>query len=206
MYPEEADLTITDEDRELDTLVPDSANQPYDIHTVVEHVLDDGEFLETQALFAPNIVTGFGRVEGRPVGVVANQPMQFAGCLDIDASEGRALRPHLRRLQRPGPDLRRRARLPAGRGPGARGHHPARREADLRVRGGHGAAHHRDHPQGVRRRLRRDGQQAPGRRPQPGLAHGADRGDGCAGRGEHPAPPHPWRRLPTRSARSCGHA
>lgn len=67
--------------------MPDSANQPYDIRTVVEHVLDDAEFFETQALFAPNIVTGFGRVEGRPVGVVANQPMQFAGCLDIDASE-----------------------------------------------------------------------------------------------------------------------
>ena len=78
---------ITDEDRELDTLIPDSANQPYDMHTVIEHVLDDGEFLEIQALFAPNIITGFGRVEGHPVGVVANQPMQFAGCLDIDARE-----------------------------------------------------------------------------------------------------------------------
>ncbi|MET9450960.1 acyl-CoA carboxylase subunit beta [Streptomyces cinerochromogenes] len=87
VFPEEADLAVSDEDRELDTLVPDSANQPYDIRTVVEHVLDDAEFFETQALFAPNIVTGFGRVEGHPVGVVANQPMQFAGCLDIDASE-----------------------------------------------------------------------------------------------------------------------
>ncbi|CAM5648171.1 Propionyl-CoA carboxylase beta chain OS=Streptomyces glaucescens OX=1907 GN=pccB PE=4 SV=1 [Streptomyces glaucescens] len=57
------------------------------MHTVIEHVLDDAEFFETQPLFAPNILTGFGRVEGRPVGVVANQPMQFAGCLDIDASE-----------------------------------------------------------------------------------------------------------------------
>ncbi len=74
-------------DRELDTLIPDSANQPYDMHTVIEHVLDDGEFLEVQPLFAPNIVVGFGRVEGRSVGVVANQPMQFAGTLDIDASE-----------------------------------------------------------------------------------------------------------------------
>ena len=74
-------------DPDLDTLIPDSANQPYDMHKVIEHVLDDAEFLETQALFAPNILTGFGRVEGRPVGVVANQPMQFAGCLDIDASE-----------------------------------------------------------------------------------------------------------------------
>jgi propionyl-CoA/long-chain acyl-CoA carboxylase carboxyl transferase subunit len=80
-------LEITDEDRELDTFIPDSANQPYDMHTVIEHILDDGEFLEVQALFAPNIICGFGRVEGRSVGVVANQPMQFAGTLDIDASE-----------------------------------------------------------------------------------------------------------------------
>jgi propionyl-CoA carboxylase beta chain len=82
-----ADLEVTDADRELDTLVPDSPNHPYDIHTVVEHVLDDGEFLEVQALFAPNVVVGFGRVEGRPVGVVANQPLHYAGTLDIDASE-----------------------------------------------------------------------------------------------------------------------
>ncbi len=83
----EVELEITDEDRELDTFVPDSANQPYDMHTVIEHVLDGGEFLEVQALFAPNILVGFGRVEGRSVGVVANQPMQMAGTLDIDASE-----------------------------------------------------------------------------------------------------------------------
>ncbi|MFE9650001.1 acyl-CoA carboxylase subunit beta [Streptomyces sp. NPDC006365] len=86
-FPEEADLALTDEDRELDTLVPDSANQPYDMHTVIEHVLDDADFFETQPLYAPNIVTGYGRVEGHPVGIVANQPMQFAGCLDIKASE-----------------------------------------------------------------------------------------------------------------------
>ncbi|GAA3492474.1 acyl-CoA carboxylase subunit beta [Streptomyces cremeus] len=86
-FPEEADLETNDEDRALDTLIPDSANQPYDMHTAIEHVLDEGEFLETQSLFAPNIITGFGRVEGHPVGVVANQPMQFAGCLDINASE-----------------------------------------------------------------------------------------------------------------------
>ncbi|GAA0959183.1 acyl-CoA carboxylase subunit beta [Actinocorallia libanotica] len=72
---------------ELDTLIPDSANQPYDMHKVIEAVLDEGDFLEVQPLFAPNIVVGFGRVDGRSVGVVANQPMQFAGCLDIDASE-----------------------------------------------------------------------------------------------------------------------
>ncbi|MBK9738027.1 MAG: acyl-CoA carboxylase subunit beta [Actinobacteria bacterium] len=86
-YPFEADLSFTDEDYELDTLMPDSTNQPYDMHRVIEHVLDDGEFLETQPLWAPNIICGFGRVEGHAVGVVANQPMQFAGTLDIDASE-----------------------------------------------------------------------------------------------------------------------
>ncbi|MCH1866413.1 acyl-CoA carboxylase subunit beta [Nocardioides sp. CFH 31398] len=81
------DLEPTDDDRALDTLIPDSPNQPYDMHTVIEAVVDDGEFLEVQPLFATNILVGFGRVEGRPVGVVANQPMQFAGTLDIDASE-----------------------------------------------------------------------------------------------------------------------
>jgi propionyl-CoA/long-chain acyl-CoA carboxylase carboxyl transferase subunit len=74
-------------DEALDTLIPDSPNQPYDMHTAIEHVLDDGEFLEVHPLFAPNIVVGFGRVEGHSVGVVANQPMQFAGTLDINASE-----------------------------------------------------------------------------------------------------------------------
>jgi propionyl-CoA/long-chain acyl-CoA carboxylase carboxyl transferase subunit len=78
---------ITDFDRELDTLIPDSANQPYDMHEVITRVLDDGEFLEVQQLYAPNIVVGFGRVDGHSVGVVANQPTQFAGCLDINASE-----------------------------------------------------------------------------------------------------------------------
>ena len=83
-----ADVTEPDEtDAELDTLIPDSPNQPYDMHEVITHVLDDGEFLEVHAGFAPNIVVGFGRVEGASVGVVANQPMHLAGCLDIDASE-----------------------------------------------------------------------------------------------------------------------
>ena len=83
----EADLEISAEDLLLDTIIPDSPNQPYDMHKVIETIVDDGEFLETQALFAPNIICGYGRVEGRPVGVVASQPMQFAGTLDIDASE-----------------------------------------------------------------------------------------------------------------------
>ncbi len=80
-------LEITDEDRALDAVIPDSPNQPYDMKSVVEGVVDDGDFLEVMPLFAPNMVVGYGRVEGRSVGVVANQPLQFAGTLDIDASE-----------------------------------------------------------------------------------------------------------------------
>jgi propionyl-CoA carboxylase beta chain len=78
---------LTDSDRELDTLIPDSPNQPYDMHEVITRVVDDGEFLEVHELFAPNIVVGYGRIDGHAVGIVANQPTQFAGCLDIDASE-----------------------------------------------------------------------------------------------------------------------
>ncbi len=86
-YDEPVDLEVGDLDRDLDVLIPDSPNQPYDMRDAITAVLDDQDFLEVQELFAPNLVVGFGRVEGRPVGVVANQPMQFAGTLDIDASE-----------------------------------------------------------------------------------------------------------------------
>jgi propionyl-CoA carboxylase beta chain len=86
-YDDPADMDVSDLDRTLDTLIPDSPNQPYDMHDVITAVLDDEEFLEVMPLFAPNLIIGYGRVEGRSVGVVANQPMQFAGTLDIDASE-----------------------------------------------------------------------------------------------------------------------
>ena len=84
---DEYDLEYHDSDRALDHLIPDSPNQPYDMHQVVRAVLDDEEFLEVQSMWAPNILIGFGRVEGHSVGIVANQPMQFAGTLDIEASE-----------------------------------------------------------------------------------------------------------------------
>ncbi|GAB3278300.1 acyl-CoA carboxylase subunit beta [Parasphingorhabdus pacifica] len=79
--------SVTGADADLDTLIPDSANQPYDIHEVITRVIDDGEFLEVSSLFAPNMVVGYGRIEGHSVGIVANQPTQLAGTLDIDASE-----------------------------------------------------------------------------------------------------------------------
>lgn len=86
-YESAFEFETTDADRVLNTIVPDSTNQPYDIHTVIEHVVDEGDFLEVQPLFAPNIVIGFGRVEGRSVGIIANQPSQMAGTLNIEAGE-----------------------------------------------------------------------------------------------------------------------
>jgi propionyl-CoA carboxylase beta chain len=74
------------EDAALDTLVPASPNQPYDMHDLIRSVADDGEFLEVHEHYARNIVVGFARLGGRPVGVVANQPAQLAGTLDINAS------------------------------------------------------------------------------------------------------------------------
>jgi propionyl-CoA carboxylase beta chain len=70
----------------LDTLVPENPNQPYDMAELIRKVADEGDFFEIQAAFARNIITGFIRLEGRPIGVVANQPMVLAGCLDIDSS------------------------------------------------------------------------------------------------------------------------
>lgn len=78
---------LTEVDLELDSLIPNAPNQPYDMREVLARVLDDGEFFELQEGYARNILVGFGRVEGRTVGVVANQPTEFAGCLDIKASE-----------------------------------------------------------------------------------------------------------------------
>jgi len=70
----------------LDTLVPANPNKPYDMHELIEKVLDDGDFFEIKPDYAGNILTGFGRMDGRTVGVVANQPLVLAGCLDIQSS------------------------------------------------------------------------------------------------------------------------
>ncbi|MDR2565832.1 MAG: acyl-CoA carboxylase subunit beta [Bifidobacteriaceae bacterium] len=81
------DPAPTADDLALDGLIPDLDNRPYDMHQVMEAVLDYGEYLELQGSYAPNVITAFGRVEGRSVGVVANQPLAMAGTLDIAASE-----------------------------------------------------------------------------------------------------------------------
>jgi propionyl-CoA carboxylase beta chain len=71
---------------ELDQLVPDQASRPYDMRRAVELIVDDGEFLEVHEHFAPNLIVGFARLDGRPIGIVGNNPSQLAGVLDIDAS------------------------------------------------------------------------------------------------------------------------
>jgi propionyl-CoA carboxylase beta chain len=84
-------VTPTDDpdrqDLELDSVVPDSANKPYDMRDVVHRVVDDGEFFEVHELFARNIIVGFARLDGEAVGIVGNQPSQMAGVLDIESSE-----------------------------------------------------------------------------------------------------------------------
>ncbi|CAB4818980.1 unannotated protein [freshwater metagenome] len=72
---------------ELVDILPDSSNQPYDMRTVISATVDDGDFFEVHAAFAPSITIGFARIAGRPVGIVGNQPMILAGVLNIEASE-----------------------------------------------------------------------------------------------------------------------
>jgi propionyl-CoA carboxylase beta chain len=74
------------DDASLDTLVPDNPNKPYDMRELIEKVADEGEFFELAPAYARNIIIGFGRMDGAPVGFVANQPMVLAGCLDIDSA------------------------------------------------------------------------------------------------------------------------
>ncbi|MEO0549589.1 MAG: acyl-CoA carboxylase subunit beta [Pseudomonadota bacterium] len=78
--------TIDRVDMSLDTLIPDNPNQPYDMKELIEKTVDEGDFFEISPNFGANIICGFGRMEGAPVGFVANQPMTLAGVLDIDAS------------------------------------------------------------------------------------------------------------------------
>src|SRR5258708_18875844 len=70
----------------LDTLIPASANKPYDMKELITKVVDEGDFFELQPTYARNIIVGFARMEGSTIGIVANQPMVLSGCLDIDSS------------------------------------------------------------------------------------------------------------------------
>ena len=140
----------------LDTLVPSNPNMPYDMKELITKIVDEADFFEVQPDYAKNIVIGLARMEGTTVGIVANQPLVLAGCLDIDSSRKAA------RFVRfcdsfniPILTLVGRARLPAGNGTGIWRHHQARRQAAVRLRRGHGAQGHADHQEGLWRRLRR---------------------------------------------------
>ena len=87
VLPATETLAKSASDIALNTLIPDSPNQPYDMKILIESLVDEGEFLEVHALYAPNIVVGFARMEGQSVGIIANQPSQLAGTLDINSSE-----------------------------------------------------------------------------------------------------------------------
>ena len=182
---------------ELDTLIPDSPNKPYDIKRVIRAVVDDADFMELQADYAQNIVCGFARLGGHSIGIVGNQPNALAGVLDIDASVKAA------RFVRtcdafgdPAGHVRRRSRLPARHGAGVGRDHPARRQAALRLRRGDGAEADRDHAQGVRRCLRRDELEAHPRRRQRRVADRRGRRDGAGGSGQHRLPAGARRRRP----------
>lgn len=88
---EEPPLIETEDDRnrlipELNSIIPDNPNQPYDMKQIITHLVDDGDFFEPHQYYAPNMVIAFARLNGRVVGIVANQPLVLAGCLDINAS------------------------------------------------------------------------------------------------------------------------
>ena len=81
------DYVLTDEIRDkLDTIIPDNANKPYDMHEVIADIIDEDSFYEIHKDFAENIIVGFARLGGRSIGIVANQPMVLAGCLDVNSS------------------------------------------------------------------------------------------------------------------------
>ncbi len=122
------------EDSSLDTLIPDNPNKPYDIKELILKVVDEADFFEIQEAYARNIVTGFARMEGRTIGIVANQPLVLAGVLDSDASRKAA------RFVRfcdcfeiPIVTFVDACRLPAGHRAGVRRPHQARRQAALRL-------------------------------------------------------------------------
>ena len=75
------------QDMELDTIVPDNPNKPYDMKSIIRHIVDDGQFFEVHEHWAMNIIVGFARLDGQSVGIVAQQPAVLAGVLDVEASQ-----------------------------------------------------------------------------------------------------------------------
>ena len=177
------------DDKSLDTLIPDNPNKPYDMKELILKVVDEGDFFEIQEAYAKNIITGFARMEGRTVGIVANQPMVLAGVLDSDASRkaARFVRfcdcfdiPIVTFVDVPG-------FLPGtAQEYGGLIKHGAK--LLFAYRRGDRAEDHGHHAQGLWRRLRRDELQAHPRRRQLCLADRRNRGHGRQGRGRNHLP------------------
>ena len=185
--------TGDDPERRLDgieELVPDDKRKPYDIVKVIKAVVDGGEFLELKRRFARNLVIGFGRLDGHPVGFVANQPMFLAGSLDVDASDkaARFIR-FCDAFNIPIVTLNGCARVLPGEAAGGAGHHPARRQDALRLRRGHRAQDHHRAAQGLRRRQAGHVHPRDGRRPALAVARGGAGGDGRRRRRQRALPP-----------------
>ncbi len=195
---------VTDADRELDTFTPTRPTAPTTCTPSSSTSWTTGSSSRCRSCSPPTSspATAASRAAGRGRGQPAHPVRRHAG--HRRQREGRAVRAHLRRLQHPGADLRRRPRLPARHLPGVGGHHPPRRQADLRLRRGHRAAGHRHHPQGLRRRLRRHGLQAPGRRRQtwPGRPRRSPSSAPRAPSASSTAANWPRPRTPTPAARS----
>ncbi len=178
------------QDTELDDLIPDNPNKPYDMKEVIRRIVDDGQFLEVHEHWAGNILVGFARLGGRTVGIVAQQPAHWAGVLDVDASQKAAR--FVRLCDAFNIPLVVFEDVP-GFMPGLNQEHGGiiRHGAKLLyafceatvpkltviVRKAYGG------------RVLRDESPAHGRGPGPGLAHRRDRGDGAGGRGQHHLPP-----------------
>ena len=189
------------DDADMNGTVPADPKVAYDVRDVIARVVDNEDFLEIQPGFAANIVIGFGRLAGRPVGIVANQPCVLAGVLDINASvkAARFVR-FCNAFNIPLRDVCGCAGILAGRGAGAGRDYPAWSEAVVCVLGRNGAEDHGGAAQGVWRRVHRDVFEGVGRGPRGGVANGGDCGDGRRGRGGDRLPQGDRRRRGQRGA------
>ncbi len=147
-------------DLALDSIVPSESNLPYDIKDVIHKVVDEGDFFEVHEHWARNLVVGFARLDGRPVGIVANQPAFLAGCLDINSSvKGARFVPVLRCVQYPFDAFEDVTRISSRYRSGIRRHHSAWRWCSmllLRLR----FEDYRHYPESLWRSLLRDGVEA----------------------------------------------
>ncbi len=166
-------------DAALDSMVPADPMQPYDIKDVIHSVADDNYFFEVHEHFAKNIVVGFARLGGQPVGIVANQPAFLAGVLDINASvKGARFVRFCDAFNIPLVTLEDVPGFLPGHAAGMERHHQTRREAALRVCRSDGSEINGDHAEGLWRRVLRHVQQAHPHRREFRVAHRRNRGDG----------------------------